>query len=90
MSEKPIEIFEFKLELSHINKYFTIRSVLNNKFLACKRINSNVYSELGLFDFIENDDSFLFEFELIGQTPKSAKHFIRNTFNDWKKPLVDY
>ena len=87
MSTKSIEIYEFKLELSHINKYFRIKSVLNNKYLACKIINKE---ELGLFNFKENDDSFLFEFELIGQTPKSAKYFIRNTFNDWNRSLTEY
>ena len=51
MSTKPIEIYEFKLELSHINKYFRIKSVLNNKYLACKIINNK--EELGLFNFKE-------------------------------------
>ena len=77
----------YKLDSTHINSYFSIRNIENNK---CFVHHSSAYT-LSYWRYESDDINFLFTFELIGQTPKSIKNRLRNHFkNTWKMPLNDY
>ena len=77
----------YKLDSTHINSYFSIRNIENNK---CFVYHSST-NTLSYWRYESDDINFLFTFELIGQTPKSIKNRLRNHFkNTWKMPLNDY
>ena len=76
----------FKLENSFINNCFYMKNIETNKYIV--RTNGSV-NKLLYYRFENLDPHFMYEFELIDETPFNTQQEIRNKLKG-KLPLTDY